>query len=179
MTEEEKQKSRDSVQLEASHFREVQISKYQFVYTLNVSVANNVTLPAFLEIKQDADFRFERIMGAMLGPTNVNGIRQINASTDFPLAGTVVPSGAGLGAYADRGLMFKITDTGAGRELTDGFVDAVTMLSPGYGLSLGVALPFSYYALRNSKIRFDIRNRDSVADLYHTLTLTAIGTKYL
>jgi hypothetical protein len=169
----------DNVVQEAAHFRQVQLSKYDFTYVLNIAVANNTTLPATLTIEQDADFRIEQITGECYGPCDANGIRSINASTDFPLAGTAVPSGAGLGAYADRGLMLKMTDTGAGRELTNGFVPAELILSPGYGIALHQPYPFRYFALRNTKFRFDIRNRDTQASLFHFISIAVNGYKYM
>jgi hypothetical protein len=168
----------EAVNNEAAHFRAIQLSKFQFAYVLNIAVANNSTLPAFLTIQQDADFKIERITGSCLGPTDANGIRSIDASTDFPLAGTAVPSGPGLGAYADRGLLARITDTGAGRELTSGFIPLETILTPGYGLSKGPDFPFSYYALRNSNFRFDLRNRDTTDDLFHFCSIVLTGYKY-
>jgi len=168
----------EAVIQEAAHFRAIQLSKYQFAYVLNIAVANNTTLPAFLTIEQDADFKIERITGSCLGPTDVNGVRSVNASTIFPLAGTAVPSGAGLGAYADRGLLARITDTGAGRELTSGFIPLETILTPGYGLQKSMDFPFNYYALRNTKFRFDIRNRDTTAELFHFCSIVLTGFKY-
>jgi len=169
----------EAVNQEAAHFRAIQLSKFQFAYVLNISVANNTTIPAYLTIQQDADFKIERITGSCYGPTDENGVRSTNASTIFPLAGTAVPSGAGLGAYADRGLLTRITDTGAGRELTSGFIPLETILTPGYGLSKSADFPFTYYTLRNSSFRFDIRNRDTTADLFHFCSIVLSGYKYV
>lgn len=169
----------DNVIQEAAHFRQVQLTKYDFSYVLNVAVANNTTLPAILTIEQDADFLVERITGNAYGPTDVNGLRLVTQPTVFPLAGTSV-------GFADRGLMIKITDTGAGRELTNGFVPAELLLSPGYGIAMNMPYPFRYYALRNTKFRFDIRNRDTsvgtgdpAPDLFHFISITLNGFKYM
>ncbi len=171
------------VTLEAQQFRETQISKWGFLYTLNVAVPNNSTFPAQLPIEEDAEFFCHSFTGSCYGPTNSLGVKALNASTDFPLAGTAVPSGAGLPAIADRGLMFNITDQGAGRTLANGFIAAETILSPGYGLSRSIPQPFRYWGLRNSKLQFDIRNRDTAlgagdTTLYHYLSLTIYGFKY-
>ncbi len=166
------------IALQAQGFRTQQLSRWAYLYTLNVAVANNTTFPAILPIEQDAEFLIKSFTGSCYGPCDVNGVRSINASTDFPLAGTAVPSGATLPAVADRGLMLKITDTGAGRELTYGFVSAETILSPGYGVARTIPQPFEYYTLRNSKIQFDIRNRDTTAGLYHFISLTFYGFKF-
>lgn len=162
----------ENVSQEAAHFRQVQLGKYDYTYVLNISVANNTTLPAILTIEQDADFFIERITGSCYGPTDANGVRQLLSNTDFDMAGTTA-------GYADRGLMLKLTDTGAGRELTNGFVPAELMLSPGYGIALHQPYPFRYFALRNTKFRFDIRNRDTVAELFHTISIAVNGYKYV
>ena len=163
---------------EAIHLRRVQESKWSFFYVLNVAIANNTTFPALINIEEDADFLFTSLTGTAYGPCNEDGVRSINASTIFPLAGTAVPSGAGLGAYADRGLVMRMTDSGKNRELSSGFVPVETFLTPGYGISKTVEQPFKYYALRNSQIRLDIRNRDTTADLFHFVSIVAYGFKY-
>lgn len=168
----------EAVALEAANFRRIQQNKFNFFYALNIAVANNNTIPAFLTIEEDSDFLIKHITGSCYGPTDVNGVRQTNASTIFPLAGTAVPSGAGLGAYADRGLSLRMTDTGSGRELTSGFIPVETFLSPGYGVELNCPFPMSYFTNRNSKIRFDIRNRDTTANLYHFISIVFHGFKY-
>lgn len=166
------------VALEARQFSEMQLSKWAFLYVLNVAVDNNTTFPAELRITSDADFHVQSMTGSCYGPCNSNGVRSIDASTDFPLAGTLVPSGAGLGAYADRGLMLKISDSGSNRELTSGFVPAETLLSPGYGISKTVEHPFKYWIRKSSTFRFDIRNRDTTAELFHFISITLYGFKY-
>ena len=162
----------DPVQLEAAEFRRIQLTKYRFLYCLNVPVANNTTLPALLTIQEDADFKIEFITGNAYGPTDQAGIRQLAINTDFDLAGTTA-------GYADRGLVTRITDTGAGRELTSGFVPVEAFLSPGYGIALNEPLPFKYFVRRNSSFRFDIRNRDTTAGgYYHFLSIVLHGIKY-
>ncbi len=161
----------DPVSIEAANFRRVQLTKYAFIYVLNVPVANNTTLPAFLTIEEDADFLVHSITGSAYGPTDVNGARQAPTATIFPLAGTTV-------GYADRGVMAKVTDAGAGRVLTSSFVPLETILTPGYGLSLDTPYPFKYLIKKNSKIQFDLRNRDTTASYYHFVSIALHGTKY-
>lgn len=165
----------EPTQLEIQNFRRIQVSKYAFIYALNVPVANNTTLPAILTIEEDADFLVTSITGSAYGPTDVTGLRLVDSETDFPLAGTT-------SGYADRGLQCKITDTGAGRLLTSGFISLETILTPGYGISLYTPYPFKYLIRRNSKIQFDIRNRDTVTDdevtLYHFTSICLNGIKY-
>lgn len=159
--------------LEAENFRRVQLTKYAFIYVLNVPVANNTSLPASLTIEEDADFLVHSITGSAYGPTDVNGARQTSVATIFPLAGTTV-------GYADRGVMARITDAGAGRILTNSFVPIETILTPGYGISMDQPFPYKYLIKRNSKIQFDLRNRDTTAGgYYHFVSIALHGTKYL
>lgn len=162
----------NTVQQEAAHFREVQLNKYGFIYALNVPVANNTTLPAILTIEEDADFLCEKITGSAYGPTDVNGIRQNAGATDFDLAGTTA-------GYADRGLTMRITDSGTGRVLTNGFVPVETVLTPGYGIALFTPFLYKYWVKRNSKLQFDLRNRDTTAGgLFHFISIVLHGYKY-
>ncbi len=163
----------DPVTLEAANFRKVQLTKYSFLYALNVPVANNTTLPALLTIEEDADFLVESFTGSCYGPTDVNGARQSGVATIFPLAGTTT-------GYADRGVMANVTDTGSGRKLTSGFVPLETILSPGYGASpsLQQPYPFKYMIKRSSKLQFDLRNRDTTANYYHFVSIVMKGVKY-
>lgn len=159
--------------IEAQNFRKVQLTKYAFIYALNVPVANNTTLPAMLTIEEDADFLVQSITGSCYGPTDVNGARQSGVASIFPLAGTTL-------GYADRGVMAKLTDTGAGRTLTSGFVPLETILSPGYSMSpsLQTPYPFKYSIKRNSKIQFDLRNRDTTANYFHFVSICLHGFKF-
>lgn len=170
----------DVVTQEAVHFRKIQESRWSYFYVLNVAVANNSTFPAVLTIDQDADFLFTSMTGSFYGPTDASGIRQLNASTVFPLAGTAVPSGAGLGAYADRGLMVQMVDSGKTRTLANGFVPVECIFTPGYSLAKTEAQPFKYFALRNSKINFNFFNRDTQSGgLYHFASIVLYGQKYM
>lgn len=164
----------ETTALEIQNARRVQLTKYSFIYALNVPVANNNTLPAFLTIEEDADFLINYITGSAYGPTDVAGNRLASIATTFPLAGTTV-------GYADRGIMAKFTDTGAGRVLASGFVPFETLFTPGYGVSMFNPLSFKYLVKRNSKIQFDLRNRDAVtggATYYHYVSIVLCGTKF-
>jgi hypothetical protein len=176
--------ARDLVTLEAAQFRQQQLSRWCFVYSLNVAVRNGETFPAILPIEEDAEFLAISMTGSAYGPCiNELGVKALNAETDFPLAGTASPSGANLPAIADRGLSIRITDQGAGRVLTNGFIPVETILTPGYGVSRTVPQPLRYYLLRNSQLQFDIRNRDTAtgpegAPLYHLLSISIYGFKF-
>lgn len=158
-------------QIEIENFRRVQIDKYAFMYALNLPVGNNTTVPGLLTIEEDADFLVHSITGSAYGPCDVNGVREAAVATEFPQAGTTV-------GFADRGLMTKITDTGSGRVLTNGWVPLECILTPGYGLSLMQPFPYKYLIRKNSKIQFDLRNRDTTAGYYHFCSIVLNGTKY-
>jgi hypothetical protein len=161
----------ENTELEIEQFRRIQINKWAFMYVLNVPVANNSSFPALLSIEEDADFVIHSITGSAYGPTDVNGIRQSAVATVFPQAGTTV-------GYADRGVSTKITDTGSGRVLTSGWVPLECILSPGYGVSLQNPFPFKHPIRKNSKLQFDLRNRDTTASYYHYCSIVLNGIKY-
>lgn len=159
-----------SVAHEQIHNREVQRYKFHYIYTISANIAAAATTPFVLTIDQDADYMMEKWTGSAAGPVNANGIPQV-ANTDFPQPGI----GAGAG-FAGRGLTVRLTDTGAGRDLSNGFVPVENILSPGYGVQLFLPYPVRYFAKRNSKIKFDFRNRDTQGR--HSIDIAIGGYKY-
>lgn len=155
--------------------RETQKYKYNYTYTVSDAIPNNDTKPVFISIQEDADFTPQRITLSAYGPTDINGVRQVNEGTDFPLAGLTV-------GYADRGLQVKITDTGSGRDLTNGFVDVELFGAPGYGVQMHLPFPYNTTFVAGSQIRFDFRNRDTATSdtqtLYHFVSIAMNGNKY-
>jgi len=160
-----------SIQQEQMHKRLNQKYKYNYTYQVEALVANAQTQPTFLTITQDADFMIEKITGSVFGPVNDQGVPQIAGATDFPMPGTTT-------GFAGRGLSMKITDTGAARDLTNGFIPVETMLTPGYGIELYLPYTIRYFARRNSRLRFDFRNQDTAASLFHSITIALNGFKY-
>ena len=79
---------------------------------------------------------------------------------------------------AGRGMEVQGTDTGAGRELTNGFVPVELILTPGYAIGFFQPYRVNYMAKRNSKIRFDFRNRDTAADANQQVDIALNGYKY-
>jgi hypothetical protein len=160
-----------SIVQEAAFKRATQKFKYNYSYVVSGIVGANTTAPIILAIEQDADFFIEKITGSVYGPVNaVTGV-PTGGATDFDMPGTVA-------GFAARGLQVQITDTGAGRELTNGFIPLETLLTPGYGIELFQPYRINYMAKRNSKIRFDFRNRDSQANANHQVDITLNGYKY-
>lgn len=156
---------------EAAYRRSVQLYKYNYTYTITGIIPVNTTAPIILTIEQDADFFIEKITGAVYGPVAlVTGIPG-GGATDFDMPGTAA-------GFAGRGLQVQITDTGAGRELTNGFVPVETILTPGYDLGFFQPYRVNYFARRNSKIRFDFRNRDTQTNANHQVDIALNGYKY-
>lgn len=156
------------------HEREVQQYKYAFTYPINAAIANNSSQPISLSILEDADFRVERITLSAYGPTDQYGVRQVSASTNFPLAGIAT-------GYADRGLQVKITDKGNSKDLTNGFVGLELFGSPGYGVQMHLPLPYTAMFIAASQIIFEFKNRDTATgdvQLYHFVSLALHGNKY-
>lgn len=160
-----------SIQQEQMHKRLNQKYKYNYTYQVEAIVANGTTAPTFLTITQDADFMIEKITGSAFGPVDSAGVPQIAGATDFDMPGTTA-------GFAGRGLSMQITDTGAARDLTNGFIPVETMLTPGYGIQLYLPYTIRYFARRNSRLRFDFRNQDTAVGLFHSITIALNGFKY-
>lgn len=160
-----------SVAHEQLHNRQVQKFKFNFTYHVTANVAPSTTTPVILTIDQDADFLIEKITGSAYGPVDADGVVQAAGATDFRMPGTTT-------GFAGRGMTVKITDTGSGRDLTSGFVPVELLLSPGYGRQFYTPYPIKYFALRNSKLRFDFRNRDSQASARQQIDIALNGFKY-
>ena len=139
----------DSVAKEVEHDRELTAMKYNYTYTLSDTIDGQETLPFFITIEQGTDFSCKWILGSAFS-------YDAEVDTRFP-----IPNSLGATAWAGRGLSVQITDTRSGRNLTSGFVTWETIMTPGYGLNFQQPYPFRYHFYRNTKIRFDIRNRDN------------------
>ena len=149
---------------EVAHEREVQARKWNYTYTLSASVVGQQTLPFNITIEQGTDFQALYLTGSVYSYDSQN-------ATDFP-----VPNSLGSTAWAGRGLSVDVTDTRSSRKLTSGFVPIELILTPGYGLNFQAPYPFRYFFYANTKIRFDIRNRDN-ADRTHTIEIALNGYK--
>jgi len=158
-----------SIQQEQQHKRLHQKYKYNYTYQVDGIVNASTTLAVFLTITQDADFMLEKLTGSVLGPVDANGVPQTAGATDFPMPGTTT-------GFAGRGLSVQITDTGAARDITNGFLPLETILSPGYGVQMYLPYPIRYFARRNSRLRFDFRNQDTQAR--QSVTIALNGYKY-
>lgn len=157
-----------SVKNQVEHQRTVQAMKYFYAYPLTGDVVGQQTSVFTLTIEQGTDFACYGLVGSMYSYDAGN-------ASSFP-----VPNSAGSTAWAGRGLSARVVDTRSGRELTGGFVALELLLTPGYGLNFQSehGFTFRYFFYRNSKIRFDIRNRDN-ANRTHHFDIALVGYKIL
>lgn len=155
-----------SIQDQMLHERNAQAMRYDYVYHLSATVTGQQTQAFDITIEQGTDFKSIWLTGHCFSYDAVN-------ATDFP-----IPNSLGATSWAGDGLSIQITDTRSGRQLTSGFVPAKELLTPGYGLNFQQPYPMKYYWYRNSKIRFDIRNRDNNTRS-HTIDIALKGYKIL
>lgn len=164
------------IEKEQQFLRDAQIVRYQFSFPVNVVTPNNKQRQGSITIDQDSDFLAQEITGKLLGPTDVDGVQLPAEPTDFPAIGTLL-------GWAQSGLQISIKDGGSGYELTDGFINAETLLTPGYGIQFHIPFKWEYYMRRNTKLVFTFTNRDEAAALvasalFHFCALTLHGKKY-
>jgi len=171
------------VAIELETAKKIQRVKYWYTYTITDTIPNGGTRPLFLTVEQDADFHMYEVTTSAHGPVNEDGTPispDTDKVTDFPFPG--LPA-TGATAAAARGLTVRITDTGAGRELTSGEIPVELIGTPGYGQQLYIPFKLKYLALRNTKLRFDVRNRDlavgaSAQDEFHEVSFGLHGYKF-
>jgi hypothetical protein len=161
---------------EVAHERKVQAMKWWYTYTLNDQINGQIAKPYILTIEQGTDFKCCYLTASAFS-------YDASIASSFP-----IPNSGGLTRWAGRGLTIRITDTRSGRNLTSGDVPFELFATPGYGLSFVKPFPFHYFFLRNSKIRFDIRNLDNALriddpngtyDASHHFSIALHGYKYL
>jgi hypothetical protein len=161
-----------ALEQEVQHERKVQAMKWWYTYVLNDSIDGQTSKPFLLTIEQGTDFKCCYMTASVFSYDATN-------ATSFP-----VPNSGALTRWAGRGLTVRITDTRAGRDLTSGDVPLELFATPGYGLSFVKPFPFHYFFLRNSKIRFDVRNLDNANrkaanSSAHQFAIALHGYKYL
>lgn len=151
---------------EVNHEREVQAMRWNYTYTLSGSIVGQATQPFNITIEQGTDFKSKWLTASAF---SYDG----DDDTDFP-----IPNSLGVASWAGRGLSVLVTDTRSGRQLTSGYVAFELLGTPGYGLNFQHPYPLPYFWYRNTKIRFDIRNRDN-ADRTHYFEIALNGYKIL
>lgn len=157
-----------SIANELQHQRIIQAQKWNYTYILNDNIDGQVTSPFYITIEQGTDFLSHWITASAYSYEDDQG-----DATSFP-----IPNSLGVTNWAGRGLSVQITDMRSGRELTSGFVPFELLGTPGYGMNFQHPYPFKYLFQRNSKIRFDVRNRDN-ANRNHEFSISLNGFKVL
>lgn len=140
-----------AIATEAVHQRTVQAMKWNYTYVLNDDIDGQITEAFFITIEQGTDFQCNWITASCFSYEDDQG-----DPTNFP-----IPNSLGAVNWAGRGLSARITDMRSGRELTSGYVPFELFGTPGYGLNFQHPYPYKYYFMRNSMVRFDVRNRDN------------------
>lgn len=164
-----------NLQDEVNHERNIQAMKWAYSYTLNNFILGQTSKPFTITIEQGTDFLCKYMVASAFG-------YDANNASSFPAVGNT--------SWAARGLTMRITDTRSGVELTSGDTPFELFATPGYGTAFVKPFPFRYTFLRNSKIRFDIRNNDNAAfnatevagestGEGHKFAITLHGFKYL
>jgi hypothetical protein len=165
-----------ALQQEVEHERTCQSMKWWYTYTLADQIDGQTSKPFIMTIEQGTDFKCCYMTASVFSYSGT-------IPTSFP-----IPNSGGLEWWAGRGLTVRITDTRAGRDLTSGDVPFELFATPGWGLSFIKPFPLHYFFLRNSKIRFDIRNMDNAArkkdpngtyDYSQNFSIALHGYKYL
>ena len=155
-----------ALEQEVLHERKCQAMKWWYSYVLSDEIAGQASLPFTMTIEQGTDFKCCYLTASVFS-------YDAEKPSSFP-----IPNSGNVLAWAGRGLTVRITDTRAGRDLTSGDLPMELIATPGYGLSFIKPFPFHYFFLRNSKIRFDVRNLDN-ADRKHSFSIVMHGYKYL
>lgn len=187
----------DDTAVEELYFREAEPYRNQKAFTLKAVIPNGGALvSAWLQIDTSGDFLCESLTGSAQGPVNSAGLWQKNSATDFPMAGTTT-------GWADRGVLLSIVDVGrqgiqytavqgnlnivaAGTSYYDripfGALAAPGYASAGESFALGSLYrpqPFKVLFPKGALIRFDFRNLDAQAGLYHRVDLVLKGKRYV
>ena len=163
--------------------RDIQKFKYWAGYTASSIIKNGLSTSMIILIEQDADFEIQEMTIRARGPVESDG-RPIGSSVPYA-AETGVSDFPTFGASeaASGGLSFTLKDSN-NRVLISNEVDVELVGTPGYGQQLYIPFKLKYTALRNTKLTFDIRNRDLAVttpgslDQYHAIEIALWGYKY-
>lgn len=155
-----------ALEQEVAHERKTQAMKWWYTYVLTDVIDGQTSKPFIMTIEQGTDFKCCYMTASVFS-------YDASVATSFP-----IPNSGSSTRWAGRGLTMRITDTRAGRDLTSGDVPFELFATPGYGLSFVKPFPFHYFFLRNSKIRFDIRNLDNANRYYNESTGTDYGGQH-
>jgi len=167
---------------EIPHFKRVQDFSYAHVYSVSLAIINNAagvmtiagaTLrDAILGIEEDAMFHITHIMGSVIAPCQMTTIFP-NREDGDPQAFNMAGCSSGR---TDRGIDFRITDLGTGKDLTKAsvfspqaqpfgdFIPFEALFPPGYGFTFFQPVPFEYFLEKGRYLRLQVRNRNTQID---------------
>lgn len=160
--------------------RNKQAIRRAYFLSASIPVPNGGRAKATLVCDQDADIMVMGFNGSIVAPATVAGQRAGRASTIWP-----APSNNGnIDGYAERGLLMRIYASSDKEDtLSDpeNFMDAKTMLQPGYQIgTFSRPFPFKRYLQRDSKLTFEFINTDTAnrGEVFHFVSLVLSCRKY-
>lgn len=141
----------DIIRKTIEHKKDVQTFRKMHWYTVDGELAGQESAPYFITTDQGFAFDCRYATGHAFSYDSDAG----NA-TDFP-----APNFAGSTEWAGDGLSVSIKHSNDGTDFMNGSIPFKLLFAPGYSLSFQNALPFEYIFPGNSKIKFDMTNRDN------------------
>lgn len=182
----------DDIAEDERHFRAMQTGRYAHVYSVTLRVPNDRSLAqsgvsgaslkrsAVLQIEEDAEFHITHMAAAVMAPVGDGSeVRDPALTPVFAMAG--VDTGR-----SDRGLAFRISETGSGRLLVlgqtntigpsvlvpsadsqswwwakEGYLALESVFPPAYGFEFLCPVPFEFHLEKNKRLVVDFINRDS------------------
>jgi hypothetical protein len=158
--------------------RNKQSVRRPYFMSASIPVPNGGRAKATLVCDQDADIQVSGLNGTVIAPSDALG-RRFATLTIWPMPGV-------SGGYCDRGLIMRVYASSDKEDtLSDpeNFMDAKTMLQPGYKIGgFSRPYPFSRYLQRDSKLTFEFINTDTYGvesgNVFHFVSLVLTCRKY-
>ncbi len=190
------------------HFRSMQVGRYTHAYSITLRVPNdrdatitfggtvnaNLRRSAVLQIEEDGEFHITHMTAAVMAPVGDGSeVRDSAMLPLFPMAGVTT-------GRSDRGLAFRITETGSGRALVlgrtltqgpnqvgpttanqngwwakEGYLALEAVFPPSYGFEFAAPVAFDYYLERQKRLVVDFINRDSDVGLIDPIGNLGLG----
>lgn len=151
-----------AIQMQVKHKENLQTFRKMHWYVVDGSLEGQGASPFFITTDQGYAFDCKYATGKAFSYDAVN-------PTDFPC-----PNGGALTDWACDGLSVRISHSREGVDFSNGAIPFPLLFAPGYSISFQNALPFEYIFPGNSKIKFDMTNRDNV-DRTHTFAIVLGG----
>jgi hypothetical protein len=152
----------DAIRKYLNYKKDLQTFRKMHWYTVDGSLAGQDSAPYFITTDQGFAFDCKYATGYAYSYDDGN-------DTDFP-----APNIAGSTAWAADGLSVSIKHSNDGTDFMNGAIPFKLLFAPGYSISFQNALPFEYIFPGNSKIKFDMTNRDN-ANRTHTFAIVLGG----